>query len=143
MGSAALGLLVGAVVLVVLVLGGAGMLVVGRRKRPSAPASRGGGVSGPQPNSSLRRTAPLPGHHVVIHDFAFDPGQMRVAAGTTVTWTNMDEAAHTVTFRNGMADSGLVQKGQTYQYTFRSPGNFEYFCTVHPRMVGAVLVSAV
>jgi plastocyanin len=142
MGSATVGVFVGAVVLIVLVLGGAGLLVVGRRKRPSAPASPGGGVGGPQPSSSLRRTAPLPGHHVVIHEFAFDPGQMRVVAGTMVTWTNLDEAAHTVTFRNGMADSGLLHHGQTYHYTFASPGSFEYSCTVHPHMVGTVLVAA-
>jgi plastocyanin len=142
MASATVGVLVGAVVLILFVLGGAGMLVVGRRKRPSASVSRNDGVSGPQPSSSLRRTAPLPGHHVVIHDFAFDPGQVRVAVGTTVTWTNVDEAAHTVTFRNGMADSGLLQQGQMYQYTFRSPGTFEYYCTVHPQMVATVVVIA-
>lgn len=79
---------------------------------------------------------------MVIHDFAFDPGQLRVATGTTVTWTNLDEAAHTVTFRNGMAASGLLQQGQTYQCSFRSPGSFEYYCTVHRRMVGTVLVIA-
>jgi plastocyanin len=141
MGSAAV-VLVGAIVLVGLVLGWAGMLVVRRRKDSGTPASLGSGEPGPQPGSSFWRTGLFPVHHVAIQDFAFNPGQMRVAAGATVTWTNLDEAAHTVTFRNGMADSGLLQQGQTYQHTFRSPGSFEYYCTVHPYMGGTVLVVA-
>jgi plastocyanin len=84
----------------------------------------------------------LPGTHVAIRDFAFHPGHLVIMAGTTITWTNQDDAQHTVTFRNGMADSGLLSRGQTYQYTFASPGTFAYYCTVHPHMVGTVLVTA-
>lgn len=142
MDSATVGMLVGGVVLGLLVMAGAGTLVVRRRKRPGATASPGGELSGPQPRSVLQRTAPLSGTHVAIHDFAFHPGHLQVAAGTTVTWTNQDDVQHTVTFRNGMADSGLLPHGQTYQYTFASPGTFAYYCAVHPHMVGTVQVTS-
>lgn len=142
MDSATIGMLVGGVILGLLVVSGTGTLVVRGRKRPGGTAAPGGDVSGPQPSSALRQTAPLRGPHVEIRDFAFAPEHVEVAVGTTVTWTNQDEAQHTVTFSNGMADSGLLSRGQTYRYTFTSPGPFAYYCTVHPHMVGIVVVRA-
>lgn len=142
MDSATAGILVGVVVLGLLVVGGAGTLVVWRRQRQAASSLPGRGVSGRQPSPALERTAPLWGSHVAIRQFGFHPEHLQCAAGTTVTWTNHDDVQHTVTFRNGMADSGLLPHGQTYQYTFRLPGTFEYYCTVHPRMVGTVVVTS-
>lgn len=77
---------------------------------------------------------------VALQDFAFTTPHIRVAPGTTVTWTNRDSAAHTVTFRGG-ADSGLIARGGTYRYTFTAPGTYDYYCTPHRGdMVGRVTV---
>lgn len=79
---------------------------------------------------------------IAIRDFAFQPADLTVAAGTTLTWTNHDGAPHTVTFRNGMADSGTLSSGQSFSYTFATPGSFAYYCRIHTNMVAEVKVTA-
>ncbi|MBA3823864.1 MAG: cupredoxin domain-containing protein [Ktedonobacterales bacterium] len=94
-----------------------------------------------QQNAQLT-AAPITGvTQVALSNFAVGPANIQVPIGTTVTWTNGDDAPHSVTFNNGMADSGLFKKGQTYQYTFTKAGTFTYHCTVHPGMVGRVVVT--
>ena len=75
-----------------------------------------------------------------MRNMAFAPGRMEIAAGTTVQWTNNDPLAHTVTAANGSFDSGLIQPGQTWAYTFSTPGTYDYACTPHPFMKGVVIV---
>jgi amicyanin len=79
---------------------------------------------------------------VTIANFAYAPSNIQVSAGTTVTWTNQDTAPHTVTLKNGMKDSGWLRQGQSFSYTFTTPGTFDYYCTVHPTMVARVTVTA-
>ena len=79
---------------------------------------------------------------VTIANFAYSPSNIQVSIGTTVTWTNQDSAPHTVTFKNGMKDSGWLRQGQSFPYTFTTPGTFDYYCTVHPNMVARVTVTA-
>ena len=81
------------------------------------------------------------GSSVTIVDFAFDPPELAVAAGATVTWTNEDWAPHTVTATDGGFDSGRVDTDGTFSQTFDSPGEYGYFCTFHPAMMGTVVVS--
>jgi plastocyanin len=78
---------------------------------------------------------------VSIVDFAFDPGSVAVDAGGTVTWTNQGPSAHTVTADDGSFDSGTMNAGDTYSFTFMSAGTFSYHCAIHPNMVGSVAVS--
>ncbi len=75
-----------------------------------------------------------------IQNFAYQPANMQVRVGTTVTWTNQDNVPHSVTFKNGMKDSGLLSQGQSFSYTFNTPGSYQYFCTVHPYMIATVTV---
>lgn len=75
-----------------------------------------------------------------IQNFAFQSANIQVRTGTTVTWTNQDTAPHSVTFKNGMKDSGLLSQGQSFSYTFNTPGTYQYYCTVHPSMVATVTV---
>ena len=75
-----------------------------------------------------------------IQNFAYQPANMQVRVGTTVTWTNQDNVPHSVTFKNGMKDSGLLYQGQSFSYTFNTPGAYQYYCTVHPYMVATVTV---
>jgi plastocyanin len=85
---------------------------------------------------------------VAIQDFAFMPTPLSIAAGTTVTWTQRDTAPHTVTSgAPGAADAGAIfnsprlSQGETFSFTFATPGTFPYFCEVHPRMLGVVEVT--
>ena len=70
-----------------------------------------------------------------------------MAAGTTVTWSNDDITIHTVTsvnpngVVNGLFDSELIMSGETFEITFNDAGTFDYYCFVHPYMVGIVNVS--
>jgi len=70
----------------------------------------------------------------------FIPPYVTVDVGETVTWTNDDNAAHTVTSNDGSFDSSLFMAGHTFSHTFDEPGVYEYICMVHPWMVGTVLV---
>jgi len=78
--------------------------------------------------------------HLTIQNFAYLPANMQVRVGTTVTWTNQDNVQHSMTFKNGMKDSGLFSQGQSFSYTFNTPGAYQYYCTVHPSMVATVTV---
>jgi amicyanin len=79
------------------------------------------------------------GASVEIKNFAFDPKTVTVKVGQTVTWTNQDSAAHTVTGDGGI-DSGDLSKGKSYSKTFDTEGTFDYHCTPHPQMTGQVIV---
>jgi plastocyanin len=81
------------------------------------------------------------GSAVTIANFAFDPAEITVAAGTTVTWTNEDVAPHTVTADDGPFDSGRLDQGGSFSQTFDQPGSFAYHCEFHPSMHGTVVVT--
>jgi plastocyanin len=92
-------------------------------------------------NSSGQATPPAPSATTVnITNHAFDPAQLDVAAGTTVTWTNGDTEAHTVTADNGLFDSGVLEPGQSYSTWLGGSGTVAYHCDIHPDMKGSVVV---
>lgn len=101
----------------------------------------GGMMGGHGQVSAGQGTAVTNVTHATMQHFVFQPANIQVPVGTTVTWTNQDTAPHSVTFRNGMADSGLLQRSQTFSYTFSTPGTFDYYCAVHPYMVARVTVT--
>lgn len=84
--------------------------------------------------------APTGGVAVTIANFAFNPGSVTVAAGTTVTWTNNDTVSHTVTSTDGAFDSGNIAPGETFTFTFSATGTFTYMCSYHPNMTATVVV---
>lgn len=75
---------------------------------------------------------------VSIVDFAFEPQEIAVPAGTTVRWANDGAATHTVT--GGPLDSGEIPGGDTFEATLVAPGTIEYACEIHPQMTGTVIV---
>jgi plastocyanin len=105
--------------------------------RAAQPAE---GAAAPAAQAAAPAPAAASGMSVSIVDFAFEPAALRVAAGDTVTWTNDGLAPHTVT--GDFADSGVLDPGQTFSHTFDSEGTFDYFCAVHPDMVGSVAAGA-
>lgn len=78
---------------------------------------------------------------VAIQNFAFEPKTITVSAGTTVVWTNKDEEPHTVTSAGpGFTSSKALDTDDTYKATFSTPGTYTYYCSIHPHMVGTIIV---
>ena len=77
----------------------------------------------------------------VIADFAFSPDPIEISAGDTVTWTNEDDFAHTVTADDDSFDSDNIDGGGTFEQTFDEAGEFTYHCDIHNQMTGTVTVS--
>jgi plastocyanin len=77
---------------------------------------------------------------IEIKDYAFTPATLTVAAGTTVTWTNNDAVPHTATASDGTFDSGNLNPGQSFSFTFPTPGSFPYVCQYHAGMQGTIVV---
>ena len=115
-------------------------------QQPSPPAASAPSMPGmtamtPPPSAGPAENATT--NAVSIKEFAFTPASTTVKKGTTVTWTNQDQDAHTVTSTGsgGPLRSPTLQTGQSYQYTFTTPGTFEYLCTIHPFMTATVTVT--
>jgi plastocyanin len=85
-------------------------------------------------------TAGSDGAAVDMKNLAFVPASITIKVGETVTWTNSDSTAHTVTGDKGEFDSGNMDSGKTFSFTFQTAGTFTYHCTIHPNMTGTVVV---
>ena len=78
---------------------------------------------------------------VSITNFSFQPAVLTVKVGTTVTWTNHDSTPHTVTSADKrFASSAGLDTDDQYAFKFDNPGSYEYFCSLHPMMVGKIIV---
>jgi len=100
-----------------------------------------GSMMGGYQQTPTRQGAPVTGvTHMNMQNFAYQMANIQVRVGTMVTWTNQDNVPHSITFKNGMKDSGLLYQGQSFSYTFSTPGTYQYYCTVHPYMVATVTV---
>jgi plastocyanin len=85
---------------------------------------------------------------VLIKGLAFNPQTITVSAGTTIKWTNEDQTAHSTTadnWKQGTTDpnawnSGPLNPGESFEFTFKNPGTYKYSCMVHPYMHGTVIV---
>ncbi|MCW8278577.1 cupredoxin family copper-binding protein [Pseudomonas sp. PCH199] len=76
-----------------------------------------------------------------IKEFMFGPKDMTVAVGTKVTWVNDDQIPHTVAETHKVFRSGALDTGDSYSWVFNTPGEFEYFCALHPQMIGKIVVT--
>ncbi len=75
-----------------------------------------------------------------ISQFKFAPASITIKAGTKITWTNQDTAPHTATADNSSWDSGTLQKGQSFSFTFNKAGLVKYHCEIHPNMIATITV---
>ena len=98
------------------------------------------GGSGAQPSDP--RTATAATHQVVIDNFTFSPPTLTVPVGATVTWINRDDVPHTATStaKPKLFDSGALDTDDRYTHAFTEPGTYPYFCAVHPKMTGQIIV---
>lgn len=83
---------------------------------------------------------PSPALRVEIKEFAFAPPALTVPAGTEITWINEDEEPHTVTAASGAFASPGLDREEAFTRRFTEPGTYRYFCALHPRMTGTVVV---
>jgi len=79
---------------------------------------------------------------VKISNFTFGPKAVTVKVGQTITWTNEDDIPHTVVATDKSFRSKVLDTGQSFSFTFAKPGQFAYFCSLHPMMTGKIVVTA-
>lgn len=77
---------------------------------------------------------------VKIDNFSFAPGTLTVPVGTLVTWTNRDDIPHTVVGTEGLFKSKVLDTDEKFSFTFGKAGSYQYFCSIHPKMTGRVVV---
>jgi plastocyanin len=77
---------------------------------------------------------------VKIDNFVFGPDTLTVPVGATVTWTNKDDIPHTVVSTDGVFKSKVRDTDEKFSYTFTKAGTYPYYCSVHPKMTGKILV---
>jgi plastocyanin len=94
---------------------------------------------GATPGSSMAG-APDAATIVLARDFMFAPTSMTVTTGATVTWTNKDDEPHTVVSDTGLFRSGAMDTNESFSFKFDKPGTYHYACSIHPRMVGTIVV---
>jgi plastocyanin len=87
-------------------------------------------------------TIPLGNGRINIDNFTFGPAMLTVAAGSKVTWTNRDDIPHTVVDAADQRQfkSSPLDTGDSFSYVFGKPGTYRFFCSIHPRMQGTVVV---
>lgn len=92
------------------------------------------------PNLQANADQPAAPADVKIDNFAFGPQSLTVKVGTTVTWTNRDDIPHTVVSSDGVFKSKARDTDETFSYKFEKAGTYSYFCSLHPKMTGQVVV---
>jgi plastocyanin len=90
--------------------------------------------------ASAAAAAEPPATVVLAKEFMFAPTALTVAAGSTVTWTNQDDEPHTVVSEAGLFRSGALDTNESFSFRFDKPGTYRYTCSIHPRMVGTIVV---
>jgi plastocyanin len=77
---------------------------------------------------------------ITIDNFTFTPNELTVAVGTTVKWVNHDDIPHTIANKDKAFRSQALDTDDSYSFTFTGAGTFDYFCGLHPHMIGKVIV---
>lgn len=95
------------------------------------------GSSNAQPAEASAATGAI---KIDVRNFMFGPQTLNVKAGSTVVWTNLDQEPHTVVSDSGLFRSGAIDTSETFSFKFDRPGTYHYFCTIHPRMLGTIVV---
>lgn len=125
------------IIILILIILGVAAYAIGHK-----PSTNQTNANGNTPNSNTPSAASniAPGS-VDIRNTMFTPSQITVDRGAKVTWTNNDSTVHTVTAdKNNLFDSGSIQPGATYSYTFTQSGSYQYHCTIHPSMHATIVV---
>jgi plastocyanin len=76
-----------------------------------------------------------------IREFMYNPQDVQITAGTRVTWVNDDQIPHTVTETHTLFRSAALDTNDRFSYQFDTPGTYQYYCVLHPQMIGKIIVS--
>lgn len=118
------GLMIGIIVVIALVIIVGAILIFNKPKNNIVP--------NPTPNAET----------ITIQNLAFTPSTITIKVGDTITWTNKDSMAHTVTSDSGTElNSNTLSTGQTYSHTFNTVGTYNYHCSIHLSMKATVIVA--
>lgn len=79
-------------------------------------------------------------NEIVIENFSFEPATLTVKVGTTVTWVNRDDEPHTATATDKRFNSKTLDNGDRFSQEFNAPGVYNYYCALHPKMTGKIIV---
>ena len=90
---------------------------------------------------SVRRVENVAPNQIGIDNFAFNPTPRTVSAGTEVTWINRDDVPHIIVDTKGTFSSRVLDTNQRYSHRFATAGTYNYFCSIHPKMTGTVVVT--
>jgi len=123
-----------AVIAVLIIAGGIGFYVANQYSAPPASNPETGQPSTTPPETGTSTK------NVEIKSFAFNPSEITISVGDTITWTNMDSMTHTITSDSGNELSGSTNSGGTYSHKFDTAGTFSYHCSIHTSMKGKVIV---
>jgi plastocyanin len=104
-------------------------------------AGDAGATTAPAGTEPAGTEAAAGGDRIVIADFAFDPAELEVAAGTEVTWENVDGVPHRIAADDDSFNSEDLNAGDTFSFTFDAAGEFPYICAIHPSMAGTIVVT--
>ena len=86
------------------------------------------------------RTPNINANEIVIENFSFEPATLTVKVGTTVTWVNRDDEPHTATATDKSFNSKTLDNGDRFSQEFKAPGTYNYYCALHPKMTGKIIV---
>jgi plastocyanin len=89
---------------------------------------------------SSSAAAPASATTITMKDFMYSPVPLTVSVGTTVTWTNLDDEPHTAVSDTGLFRSGAMDTNESFSFKFDKPGTYHFTCSIHPRMVGTIIV---
>ena len=98
--------------------------------------------------NSRQEPVPITGNGTIVRivdddgSNSYSPNPIEVNVGQTITWVNDDSVIHTATSTDGIFDSDILQRSQTFSYTFDTVGEYAYYCDLHPNMVGTVRVTS-
>lgn len=128
------------VVIIVLIAGA--VLFAGQQSNQAPTPTPTGSVQQEtlSPTEAVEEAEVMEKSSVEIRNFAFGPKTLTIKKGTTVTWTNQDSVAHTVTSDDGSFETDLLAKGESGSVTFDKAGTYSYHCTPHPNMKATIIV---
>lgn len=91
----------------------------------------------PRARSEEAKSSPM---EVQVDNFTFAPDTLIVPVNTTVTWLNKDDVPHVIASSDGLFKSKALDTDDKYSYTFTKAGTYSYYCSIHPKMVGKIVV---
>jgi plastocyanin len=123
----------------VLLLASSSLLIAGCSQSPSQSTPTMNQVTSTSITATNTPVVIVPGSRT-LDTTAFQPNPVTIVKGSTVTWTNNDSITHTSTSDSGAWNSGAMAPGAMFSETFQTAGTFQYHCTIHPNMVGTIVV---